>query len=236
MESGLVIGISAAVVILLVFLATRKKHEEITADEMDGREFEQYCAELLSDNGWEIVLITAASGDYGADILAKKDGVLFAVQCKRYEKPVGVAAVQEVAAATAHYKCRRAAVMTNSTFTRQAKALAEENGVALWDRDELLKLEAAKSGGTDFEHTATVLVVPIIGADGDADLIFDGERVSTGSFAEPLTLTARTGTHTLILKQGLRKSRLDFAIEGGDRRVFAAGVVRRKPLLVEIGL
>ena len=235
METGLIIGISAAIVLLLIFLAARKKTEEISPDEMDGRGFEQYCAHLLSGNGWEIVSVTCASGDYGADILAEKDGVLYAIQCKRYEKPVGVAAVQEVVAAMAHYKCRRAAVMTNSTFTRQAKALAQENGVALWDNEELLKLEE-ENGTADFAQKAAVLVVPIIGADGDVTLFLDGEAVSTGCFAEPLTLSVMTGGHTLALKQGFAKSRLDFVIESGDRRVFAAGSGKRKPLLFEIGL
>ena len=236
METGLIIGASAALVLLMIFLATRKKSVEITPDEMDGGQFERYCADLLWANGWEIVSITAASGDYGADILAKKDGVLYAIQCKRYEKPVGVAAVQEVTAAMAHYKCRRAAVMTNSTFTRQAKALAQENAVALWGKEELMKLEAAKGGTADFAETATVLVAPVIGADGEVTLFLDGEAVSTGVFAEPITLTAAAGEHHLTLKQGLHKSRLDFVIESGDRRVFAAGSGKRKPLLFEIGL
>lgn len=236
MEIGLIIGASAVLVLLMIFLATRKKSAEITPDEMDGGEFERYCADLLAANDWEIVSMTSASGDYGADILAKKDGVLYAIQCKRYQKPVGVAAVQEVAAAMAHYKCRRAAVMTNSTFTRQAKALAEENAVALWDNDTLLKLEAAKGGTAEFADIATVLVVPVIGADGEVTLFLDGKAVSSGVFADPLTLTAAAGEHLLTLKQGLRKSKLDFAIESGDRRVFAAGGGKRKPLLFEIGL
>ena len=89
METGLIIGISAAIVLLLIFLAARKKTEEISPDEMDGRGFEQYCAHLLSGNGWEIVSVSCASGDYGADILAEKDGITYAIQCKRYEEPVG---------------------------------------------------------------------------------------------------------------------------------------------------
>lgn len=75
------------------------------------------------------------SGDYGADVIAR--GFLFTkivVQCKHYSKPVGVRAVQEVNAARQYYGASRAAVATNSTFTRQAKQLAKRCGVELWER------------------------------------------------------------------------------------------------------
>jgi restriction system protein len=44
-------------------------------------------------------------------------------------------AIQEVHAAKAHYRCKRTAVVTNSTFTRNARKLAKSLGVELWDRD-----------------------------------------------------------------------------------------------------
>lgn len=233
-EQIVIIAFSAAAVIVLLFLATRKKRAETPPDEMDGGEFEGYCAGLLSGEGWEIVCLTAASGDYGADIIAKRGGILYAIQCKRYEKPVGVAAVQEVRAATAHYKCARAAVMTNSVFTRQAKELAAENGVELWDGEALRRLEAHKSG--DFSGTGTLLIAPIIGSDGETVLLLDKKQVSCGVFAEPLTLTAEEGFHRLVLKLGFKKTSLDFFLEKGDRRVFAAGSAKNRPLLYEIGI
>ena len=73
--------------------------------------------------------------DFGADIIAR--GFLFSkivVQCKDYSKPVGVRAVQEAAAAKRYYHASRAAVATNSTFTRQARELAKRCGVSLWER------------------------------------------------------------------------------------------------------
>ena len=56
------------------------------------------------------------------------------VQCKHYSKPVGVRAIQEVNAARKYYNASRAAVATNSTFTKQARALAKRCGVELWER------------------------------------------------------------------------------------------------------
>ena len=42
--------------------------------------------------------MTAATGYYGVDLIAKKSGQCVAVQCKRYGKSVGVSAVQQVVA------------------------------------------------------------------------------------------------------------------------------------------
>ena len=107
---------------------------------MDGYSFEDWCANLLKINGFEDVEVTKASGDYGIDIIAKKESIRFAIQCKRFKKPLTNKSVQEANAGKAYYKCPIAAVMTNSTFTKAAKKLAEENGVILWDREYLIKL------------------------------------------------------------------------------------------------
>lgn len=58
-------------------------------DAMDGHEFEYFCAELLKENGFVNVEVTQASGDFGVDVLAEKDGVTYAVQCKCYSDKVG---------------------------------------------------------------------------------------------------------------------------------------------------
>jgi restriction system protein len=47
---------------------------------------------------------------------------------------VGVRAVQEVAAAKAHYRADKAAVIASGDYTDQAVQLARSNGVELWDR------------------------------------------------------------------------------------------------------
>ncbi len=120
-------------------------------DKMSGRDFEEYVAVVLEGCGFEIEEITVASGDYGADIIAIADENRFAIQCKRYGKPVGVKAVQEVISAMKHYDCEKAIVITNSTFTNQAYTLAESNEVVtLWDRDDLIKMrDTSKKRGID---------------------------------------------------------------------------------------
>lgn len=46
----------------------------IDVDSMSPMQFEQYCAEILRDNGWDTHL-TKASGDQGVDVVAYKSGV-----------------------------------------------------------------------------------------------------------------------------------------------------------------
>ena len=100
-----------------------------------GERYERHVARKMRWRLWLFVRRIGKSGDYGADVIAR--GFLFTkivVQCKHYSKPVGVRAVQEVNAARQYYGASRAAVATNSTFTRQAKQLAKRCGVELWER------------------------------------------------------------------------------------------------------
>ena len=100
---------------------------------MDGHKFEQYCADLLIRNGFTQVEVTKASGDFGIDVLAEKDGVTYAIQCKYYTDKVGNHAVQEAFAGKEYYDRMVAVVMTNSTFTPAAIETARETHVLLWD-------------------------------------------------------------------------------------------------------
>ena len=103
-------------------------------DGMDGHEFEYFCADLLRKNGFVNVKVTPGSGDQGVDILAEKGGVKYAIQCKNYSSPLSNTPVQDVKAGKVFYGCHVGVVMTNSTFTPGANALAQATGVLLWDR------------------------------------------------------------------------------------------------------
>lgn len=112
-------------------------------DYMTGEDFELYVAQMLGNIGFYNIQTTKGSGDQGVDILAEKEGMKYAFQCKRYDKPVGNKAVQEVFAGKFFYHCHVAIVVTNNYFTQSAKDLAHENGVVLWDRDYLQKFIGA---------------------------------------------------------------------------------------------
>ena len=109
-------------------------------DKMEGHQFEYYCAELLRKNDFENVEITKGSGDQGIDILAQKDGIKYAIQCKCYSSDLGNKPVQEAFAGKSVYRCHVAAVLTNRFFTQGAIDAAEATGVLLWDRNKLKSL------------------------------------------------------------------------------------------------
>lgn len=115
-------------------------------DGMEGHEFESYCADLLRKNGFVNVSVTPGSGDQGVDVIAEKEGVRYAVQCKCYSSALGNTPVQEVCAGKSMYNCHVGVVMTNNYFTAGAKQLAEKNGILLWDRDKLQRMIDSASG------------------------------------------------------------------------------------------
>lgn len=110
----------------------KRRNTDLFGD-MEGHEFEYFCADLLEKNGFVDVEVTRGSGDYGIDILAEKEGVTYAIQCKRYTAPVGVKAVQEAYAGRDYYDRMVGAVMTNQYFTAPAVEAAGKLKILLWD-------------------------------------------------------------------------------------------------------
>lgn len=107
-------------------------------DSLDGIAFERYLGAHFQKLGYKVV-ITPPSGDYGVDLILTKDNDRIAVQAKRYRRQVSYQAVQEVVAGKAMYRCNKAMVVTNSTFTEAGRKLAEKNNVVLWDRNSLIQ-------------------------------------------------------------------------------------------------
>lgn len=129
-----------AVVVILIFVIFRllkRKPHPLPFDEMEGHDFEYFCADLLQKHGFLDVQVTKGSGDYGIDILAEKDGVTYAIQCKRYQEPVGVKAIQETYAGRDYYDRMVGAVLTNQYFTSPAVEAAKKLKILLWDRGYL---------------------------------------------------------------------------------------------------
>lgn len=107
---------------------------------MDGHDFEYLCADVLRKNGYSNVSVTSASGDYGIDVLAEKDGERYAIQCKRWNNRVTNKAVQEALSGKVFYGYDHAVVLTNNYFNDHAIETARRTGVILWDRNTLLSM------------------------------------------------------------------------------------------------
>ena len=136
--AGLVLIVAAGVVICKKYKSSSRIKRR---DMMEGFDFEYYCADLLELNGFYDVNVTQSSGDYGIDILAEKDGVTYAIQCKRYSGPVGIKAVQEAYSGRDYYDRMVGCVLTNQYFTKAAVDAAKKLKILLWDRDYLESME-----------------------------------------------------------------------------------------------
>jgi len=109
-------------------------------DTMSGVEFERYIAKVLKSRGCTEVSLTEQY-DLGVDIIAKKDGVRWGIQAKRWNNQVGIDAVRQAVAALKKYNCNQAMVITNSRYgySAPARELARSNNCVLIDRKTLVK-------------------------------------------------------------------------------------------------
>lgn len=143
-------GIIVVLIIVILwgifhYLLTHKRQKPLLMDDMEGHDFEVFCAQLLENRGFTEVEVTKGSGDYGIDILAEKEGVTYAIQCKRYMAPVGVKAVQEAYAGRDYYDRMVGAVLTNQYFTAPAVEAAKKLKILLWDRGYLEEMIAEET-------------------------------------------------------------------------------------------
>lgn len=142
--------ISAILIALFVFLVvrqTKKKQKQkrinfylSDVDRMSGRDFEYCVATVLNRTGFGNVAVTKASGDFGVDIVATKDGARWVFQCKCYQNTLGLKPIQEVYSGAKMYGATRTVVVTNSYFSQNATELAQRLNVELWDRNILGEL------------------------------------------------------------------------------------------------
>lgn len=115
---------------------SRRNPDLAKIDTMTGLEFEHYVAKILKNNGFSNVRLTEEY-DYGIDIIASKNGTTWGIQVKRYSGLVGADAVRQAVTALRIYKCDKAMVITNSTFSRPAVVLADANDCVLVDESKL---------------------------------------------------------------------------------------------------
>ncbi len=142
-EPALICVLAIGVLILacaLIRVLKGRRYMPSEVDEMEGHDFEYFCAELLEKAGFLEVEVTKGSGDYGVDILAEKDGITYAIQCKCYHSPIGVKAVQEAYAGRDYYDRMVGAVLTNQYFTSPAVEAAKKLKILLWDRGYLERM------------------------------------------------------------------------------------------------
>ncbi|WKG11174.1 DEAD/DEAH box helicase family protein [Nocardia sp. PE-7] len=90
--------------------------------ELGPNQFPRQIERLLWHMGFGAVTNIDGSGDHGGDILATTDGQDWVLQCKwRKQGAISAAGVDEVARAREHYRRDKAAIVTNTTLSPDAK-------------------------------------------------------------------------------------------------------------------
>jgi restriction system protein len=117
-------------------------------DALDGPAFEEWIAAVLGEAGWCVVR-TPHGSDFGVDLIASKDGMRIGIEAKRRSGRISNAVIRSVVAGCQYHDCAVAAVVTQSTFTAQARrqAAASNLPVMLVGRNDLTRLCALMASG-----------------------------------------------------------------------------------------
>jgi restriction system protein len=129
----------------------RKKAEEAKSVEdlrrLSPTEFEAMVVELFTAEGHK-ARRTGAIGDHGVDVVIQAaNGEKWVVQCKRWRGSVGEPVIRDFHGVMQHEKADKGAIITNGTFTPQAKEWARGKPLSLMEGDEFLSL-LKKARGT----------------------------------------------------------------------------------------
>jgi hypothetical protein len=105
---------------------------------LSPHEFEKATADLFKKLTYEVELLPFI-GDYGADLIVKKDDNIILVQCKKYggKNRVGAPDVQRTLGSMHRYNANKAILVTTSDFTRQARIQASNAPIELWNKRKL---------------------------------------------------------------------------------------------------
>lgn len=101
-----------------------------SVDLMSGGQFEEYVAQVARSCGLPVIM-TPATGDWGVDLIVGKRPDRVAVQCKRYSRPIGPGAIQQVVAGAPMQGCTKTMVVSNQEFTPAAHLLAQLHNCTL---------------------------------------------------------------------------------------------------------
>lgn len=106
-----------------------------------GMDYENDCLQEFKNFGWSASK-TPAGGDKGVDILATKESVTIAVQCKNWSNKINIGAVQEVYSGKDYYNADFSIVLSESGATAQALELSGKLKTLIINIERIRSVEA----------------------------------------------------------------------------------------------
>jgi restriction system protein len=105
---------------------------------MTWQEFEMLVGEAFRRSGYSVVETGGGGADGGIDLVLRKDGEKYLVQCKQWRAfKVGVSIIRELYGAMAAAGAVGGFVVTSGVFTQEAKDFAAGRNIELVDGAEL---------------------------------------------------------------------------------------------------
>ena len=105
---------------------------------MTWQEFEILVGEAFRRRGYTVTETGGGGADGGVDLVLRKDGEKFLVQCKQWKAyKVGVSTIRELYGVMAASGAVGGFVVTSGVFTQEAKSFAEGINIDLIDGSEL---------------------------------------------------------------------------------------------------
>lgn len=110
-------------------------------NDMSWQEFEMLVGESFRRSGYVVTETGGGGADGGIDLVLKKDGEKFLVQCKQWKAfKVGVTTIRELYGVMAAGGAAGGFVVTSGVFTKEAKSFAEGRNIDLIDGAELTNI------------------------------------------------------------------------------------------------
>jgi restriction system protein len=137
-------------------------------------DFELLVGEALRRRGYAVQETGANGPDGGVDLIARKDGETYLVQCKQWRSvQVGVPVVRELYGAMAAEGAVGGFVVTSGTFTQPARAFASGRNVQLVDGAVLKQwiAETKKPGPRPTVEVVAERVEPVVAPVSEAPLV-----------------------------------------------------------------
>ena len=102
--------------------------------------FEEFVAELFEAMGYQVDHV-GGTGDEGADLMARRNGLLAVVQCKYHTRGVvGSPELQKFLGTIHHTRSHKGFFVTTRTFTLAAEKFVAEHPIELIDGPRLVEL------------------------------------------------------------------------------------------------
>ncbi|MBX6314963.1 MAG: restriction endonuclease [Isosphaeraceae bacterium] len=107
---------------------------------LSAEAFEEFVAEVFEALGFEVERV-GGTGDEGADLIVRRDGLRGAVQCKYHSRGVvGSPELQKFLGTIHHTRSHKGYFVTTRTFSLAAERFAAEHPIELIDGPRLVEL------------------------------------------------------------------------------------------------